>query len=68
MLFIPFVPIICSQHCIIYHGYWDPSAVRGSGELEVIVEGEREGTGAVVFVSEGEGINVADDVINKVEK
>ena len=35
---------------------------------EVVVEGEREETGAVVCVSEGEGINVLDDVINEVEK
>ena len=32
------------------------------------MEGEREETGAVVCVSEGEGINVADNVISEVEK
>ena len=38
------------------------------GGLKVVVEGEREETGAEVCVNEGEGINVADDVINEVEK
>ena len=54
--------------CIIYNGYWDPSVVEVWG-WEVVVEGrEREETGAVVCVSEGEGINVMDDVINEVDK
>ena len=43
------------------------SQCGGSGGLEVIVEGEREETEAMVCVSGGEGINVVD-VINEVEK
>ena len=44
------------------------SQCGGSGGLEYIVEGEREETGAVVCLSESEGINVDDDVINEVDK
>ena len=35
---------------------------------EIVVEGEREEAGEVVCVCEGEGINVDDDVKNRVEK
>ena len=38
--------------------------VRWEWGLEVIVEGEREETGAMVCVSEGEGIYGVDDMIN----
>ena len=57
------------RHCIICNGYWDPSPV-GVWGWEVAVEGEREETRTVVCksVCEGKGINVADNLINWVEK